>query len=224
MREEQPQMYQLISTPTTEETGAGLDFIPGGFYDGEPKSKREMSGLEKPIDDGYREFLPRKAVFHTPKPRLYDFYTTEKLPLVSPKFREILEALDPQIHEFLEIEVSLSQFPDLKLPNHFFLNIGKINDGLDFEKCRKVECRYPPIPQAIKEKYGITSLPTSYTAIRGGNGRGWVFNVQAIRGRHLFDVWDRLCPWKPTFLSQTLMDLCREQEILGLEALPCRPD
>lgn len=224
-------MYELTTTPTDEETGAGRDFDPPRIVPRAVEARLdeyrwEMSGLARPIDADLRKALPKRVVFHTPRPRLYDFYTTGALRcLVSPRFRELLERLEPDTHEFVEIAVSLSQFPDLKLPPHYFLNIAKVNDGLDFDRCQKMTSPGPALPADLLAKYGKMPPSTHLSiSMEPGPARGYVFNWDAIRGRHLFGVWHKLCPWVPHFLSQDFREACDRAGILGLAVRPCLPD
>ncbi|MCH9806612.1 MAG: hypothetical protein K0U74_02670 [Alphaproteobacteria bacterium] len=221
--QDQPDLFELISSPITEENGPGRDYEPPGPILSIDEARWEMSGLERPLRNDVREALPTLVIDHAPVPSVFDFQTTHFLPLVSPRFRDLLESLDPNTHEFIEIELKLSNFPDVEMPPHYFLNISKVSNGLDFDRCPKKTSPPTPISQEMQDKYGVRTMPARHRLYLTP-GRGRVFNEDAIRNRNLFGVFNELCAWTPTFVSPKLKQAFEEWGLKGLDVVPCRPD
>ena len=126
--------------------------------------------------------------------QLMDLYSAPKYMFyISPKLKEIIEDIEPDVHQIIPLELKLH---GSKVTPFYFMNV-----------CQRISAiaedhTHPPLRMGRRMRYR-----------RGNDGNDVLaFSKDAIAGKHL---WAEM-HWKGIWMSDALHDACREAKLSGV--------
>lgn len=202
------------------------------------------------LEGSFREPMPTKVEVSAPAGRkfpaggLKDFQWLLTHPLLSTAARELIEALDPGIHQFFEIEIvhAGTTNPAFGADPRYLLNIGGVARA----------DRFFPFAEAATSKAAGRTLPqfefhktlSDGSRYVGFDGQSFKFGMAGSEGRwvvasdfeapsHVFVVPDRLDAradqltsfgggWSHVFVSQQFRDAAKKANLTGTNYAGCK--
>ena len=212
-------VYELIGSDFVPEMSE-LGYTTNPLHP-RPMMTGAMGGTQIPIPADIRERIPKVIEFHDPLFITTDYVEGIWPPAVSQRFRDIVESLEPGVHEFIPVDVRFSANPERVGEPMYLLSIAVYETGIDIEKSEK-QMRTPPTMPAgyehlVTKPYDRTPYPTLVCE----KGRGKVFDDDVIRGRHLWKFHHRMALWHPVFASAELVEAVKGEGLIGPRFVLC---
>jgi len=176
------------------------DYI-GAYYRPDGSDGLEWGMLVK------ADFIPKRVKKNGPKREVPDFVKCFGMAIVSEKFRQVVEALESNIHQFFPVHMHWGNGDLVEGQFYWFV----VCNSLDSVNRKHTDA--PPLEYGFKyfqqrEGYGIWN-------IRKGGGEFYriVFDLQAINGHH---IWrDKYLPENP-YCSDVFKRACEAAGIVGI--------
>lgn len=184
-----------------------------------------------PLTVAELETCPREVrITDKPEPGPVDILYPQRLIVVSEKAKDVLEELEPDVHQFISVEVIVDDKYDdpFKGNSYFLLNVCQRIDAVDLSKSSGYSER-------IREEFVFASgnsVPESHSYDYSG-GVTVVVKKDLIRGRHLWGgvkergvkhrgkIINRLSFWSSYFCSDELMDAWKDADVGPMRYIPC---
>ena len=144
-----------------------------------------------------------------------DFLRLTNLRLASERFRDLVEALEPDVHQFFPVKMVRKSGAPISLP-YFLLNVAQSFDCIIPEKS-DLAWRVTSSPAG-----SIQREPLRYQVINSHDGL--VLKKDVVRGRHMFRSQGKLPLKGCLFFSNELMTKVTEAGLKGVWNHPTREE